>query len=644
MSEIGPLKDIAVKICRDKNPESAIGSGFFISPIEIATCHHVLSTEQKKIVGQFWCQRYGSQYWIRATPIYQECDEIMDKALLSVPDNHFDFLNEWDGQSKDFVSIGFDSKIERYGIEFSTVKGKISGCCSSSGENRLQLSVIEGAIQEGRSGSPVWSVDQNSIVGMIAKVFPEAKGFDAVTAISISDIISDLERGDRSRYYYHEIEGSSQSGQGKPSKRDNSSIDTQVFRDSIERDLEEFYSTHDKNDPFQRLAWLIREHETILGESIIRPPLNEIISISDAGAIFKNCVQMLYDYQDLQIENRFPDSIIEKLNQNFCYMVLDIDEWSYSNNRRIFIDEMKKWLRFSKSGFPAMQTSNSLAYALNKFHKARKELEDPSIDIESVAEKVRSVFARSERLLQHLLSFYEYAIYGKSLETEKDMNFIYYVQQLNRLDQAIAIACKCTKPKDANQEQESNFGSVFKRQRLFLNQMETNDVMETVREGNHIMVPVREGNQINLKKLNIEEQSMFIESLNEIIKLKELYEYENCSRDFLHPNNFDNVLDGAIKILVSFIELWGSSEKNIFPKVVFIRRIMQVDLNRIRLDYTSTSKSSPERIWIEAKSLPAYILQLLGKEVYLWILHEDAGIVSKLLLYPVDEELWEAIK
>ncbi|RQW79968.1 MAG: serine protease [Methanothrix sp.] len=643
MSEIGPLTDIAVKICRDKNPESAIGSGFFISPIKIATCHHVLSTE-KKIGGQFWCQRYGSQYWIRATPIYQECDEMMDKALLSVTDNHFDFLNDWDGQSKDFVSIGFDSKIDRYGMEFSTVKGKISGCCSCSCKNRLQLSVIEGAIQKGRSGSPVWSVDQNSIVGMIAKVFPEAKGFDAVTAISISDIISDLEREDKSSYYYHAIEGPSQSGQGKPSKRDISPIDIQVFRDSIESDLDEFYSTHDKNNPFQRLAWLILEHETILGESIIGPTLNEIISISDADAIFKNCVQMLYDYQELQIEHRFPDSIVEKLDKNFCNMVLDIDEWSYSNNRRIFIDEMKKWLRFSKSGIPAMQTSNSLAYALNKFHKARKELEDPSIDTESIAEKVRSAFARSERLLQHLLSFYEYSIYGKNLETEKDKNFIYYVQQLNRLDQAIAIACKCSEPKDANQAQESNFGSVFKRQRLFQNQMETNGVMETVREGNQIMVPVKEGNQINLKKLDIKEQSMFIKSLNEIIKLKELYEYENCSRDFLHPNNFDNVVDGAIKILVSFIELWESSEKNIFPKVVFILRIMQVDLNRIRLDYTSTSKSSSERIWIEAKSLPAYTIQLLGKEVYLWILHEDAGIVSKLLLYPVDEEMWEAIK
>jgi len=634
MSEIGPLRDIAVKICKDKNPESAIGSGFFISPKEIATCHHVLSTEQKKIEGQFWCQRYGSQYWIRATPIYQECDEIMDKALLSVPDNHFDFLNDWDGQSKDFVSIGFDSEKERYGTQFSTVKGKISGCCSSSGKNLLQLSVIEGAIQKGRSGSPVWSVDQNSIVGMIANVFPESKGFDAVAAISISDIISDLERGDVSSYYYHAIEGSSQSGQGKPSKRDNSPIDTQVFRDSIESDLEEFYSTHDKMNPFQRLAWLILEHETILAEPIMRSTITEINSISDADAIFKNCVQMLYDYQELQIDHRFPDSIIEKLNQNFCNMVLDIDEWSYSNNKRIFIDEMKKWLRFSKSGFPAMQTSNSLAYALNKFHKARKELEDPSIDLENIRATVRSAFARSERLLQHLLLFYKYAIYGKNIETEKDKNFIYYVQQLNRLDQAIAIACKCSKPKDANQEQENNFGSVFKRQRLFQNQMETNDVI----------VPVKEGNQINLKKLNIKEQSMFIESLNEIIKLKEFYEYENCSTDFLHQNNFDNVLDGAIKILISFIGLWESSEKNIFPKVVFIRRIMQVDLNRIRLDYTSTSKSSSERIWIEAKSLPAYTFQLLGKEVYLWILHEDAGIVSKLLLFPVDEELWEALK
>jgi hypothetical protein len=651
MSAKGPLREIVVKICKDKdeNPPSIKGSGFFISPTEIATCHHVLSTD-KKIVGKFWCKRFGSKYWIEANPIYTECNEEKDKALLSAktleregesPEISFDFFSEWDEQSKNFISLGFDNNNAKYGIHLTEVEGEINTYLdTSSGNVQLDLKVTKGAMQDGRSGSPVWSKEQNSIIGMIAKIFSKDINFDGVAAIPISDIISDLRIGKKSSYYYRAIEGLSPGDQGKPNERTDSAIDIQVFRESIEEDLEEFYTIRDKKDPFQRLAWLILEHENILGENIIGPALNTTFSISEGDAIFKNYVQMLYDYQELQIENRFPDSIIEKLKPNFRNLILDIDDWECDVNSNSSV-EIKKWLRFDKNKFPIMQTSNSLAHALNELNKAREELDNRSLDIKNIRAKVSSAFDRSERLLQQLLSFYEYAIYGKNLEIKEDMDFIYYVQQLRRLDQAIAIACSCSNPKDAKEEQERNFGSIFQRQRLFQNQ----------RESDHIKVPVKEGNQINWKDLRIKEQcnSTFIESLEELIKLRDLY--KSGSKDFLHNKNKKNIKNGAIKILISFIELWESSEKTIFPKVVFIRRILQVDANRTRLDYTSLVnprdrklEESLERIWIETKSLPSYTLQLLGKEVYLWVLYEKDGIVSKLLLYPVDEEMWEAIK
>ena len=112
--------------------------------------------------------------WIEAEPIQEKCNPAQDIAFLKCPVPLKLGLRKipfapWDSKSKEFRSRGYDcNTTEDEGA--STVEGedcRIVDYTSRGPEPRLQLSTIKKTLLPGRSGSPVWSVGQKAIVGMI---------------------------------------------------------------------------------------------------------------------------------------------------------------------------------------------------------------------------------------------------------------------------------------------------------------------------------------------------------------------------------------------------------------------------------------------------------------------------------------------
>jgi len=168
------LRKIVVKISSDK--WNLRGTGFFVSEREILTCHHVLADGNGRISeGQkYFIKNDDWDDWIEAQPIGERCSAAQDLAFLSCPvpvglEAKRVPFKRWDGRHKEFFTRGYDCNTsEDEGA--SSLGGedcRIVDKSSRGKEPRWQLSTIKKSLLPGRSGSPVWSVGQKAIVGMI---------------------------------------------------------------------------------------------------------------------------------------------------------------------------------------------------------------------------------------------------------------------------------------------------------------------------------------------------------------------------------------------------------------------------------------------------------------------------------------------
>ena len=163
------LREIVVKISADR--KKIRGTGFFISEDEIATCYHVLADKSGLLSDNYYVKNDEWGEWIEVKPAKEKSRPPQDIAFLQCP---FPLGHEeisfypWDGKPCEFRSRGYDCTIVDDGP--STIDGKdceIIDYTSRAGESRLQLRTIKRTLLPGRSGSPVWSMRQNAIVGMI---------------------------------------------------------------------------------------------------------------------------------------------------------------------------------------------------------------------------------------------------------------------------------------------------------------------------------------------------------------------------------------------------------------------------------------------------------------------------------------------
>ena len=194
------LRKIVVKVSSDKR--NLRGTGFFATDREIVTCHHVLADGNGSISeGQrYFVKNDDWADWIEAQPIEERCGAAQDFAFLSplvpirleaksVP------FKRWDGRHKEFFTRGYDCNTsEDEGA--SSLEGEdcqIVDKSSRGKEPRWQLSTIKRSLLPGRSGSPVWSVGQKAIVGMIDyQAGDESILKERSLAIPIEEIFPDL--------------------------------------------------------------------------------------------------------------------------------------------------------------------------------------------------------------------------------------------------------------------------------------------------------------------------------------------------------------------------------------------------------------------------------------------------------------------
>jgi WD40 repeat protein len=166
------LREVVVKISDDG--KKLKGTGFFVSETEIVTCYHVLKDKSDQLSEYYFVKHDDWGDWIRVMPLMEKCFRDKDIAFLECPipiklELRRIPFKPWDGNSKEFRSRGYDcNTIADEGA--STVEGedcKIIDYTSRGSEPRLQLSTIKKTLLTGRSGSPVWSVGQKAIVGII---------------------------------------------------------------------------------------------------------------------------------------------------------------------------------------------------------------------------------------------------------------------------------------------------------------------------------------------------------------------------------------------------------------------------------------------------------------------------------------------
>jgi WD40 repeat protein len=166
------LREIVVKITNDR--KKLRGTGFFVSETEIVTCYHVLRDKTGQLSECYFVKHDDWGSWIEVVPLQEKCNLAQDIAFLKCPipiklEHRRIPFKPWDGSSKEFRSRGYDcNTTEDEGA--STIEGEdcsIIDYTSRRMEKRLQLSTIKKTLLPGRSGSPVWSIAQNAIVGMI---------------------------------------------------------------------------------------------------------------------------------------------------------------------------------------------------------------------------------------------------------------------------------------------------------------------------------------------------------------------------------------------------------------------------------------------------------------------------------------------
>ncbi len=211
-------------------------------------------------------------------------------------------------------------------------------------------------------------------------------------------------------------------------------------------------------------------------------------------------------------------------------------------------------------------------------------------------------------------------------EKGRGLGFLGYVQVLHSLDRWVCRACESSQADD-EQRRGQRFERLFQRKRLFPSQAKV---------GNTMNVPVKEGNRIKTQSVPIkdEDPSPFVGNLRCLNAIRPLYVHE-ADPHFVHPSNLENMRNGAKEILDTFIKLWTGAQGVIFPHVVVVRRLLQIDANLVRLDYVPENSLRLQCIRVATGDLPPYTVQLLGQEVYLHIRYDEEGDIV-LALYPVD--------
>lgn len=440
------------------------------------------------------------------------------------------------------------------------------------------------------------------------------------------------------------------------SNRRSSPADIDSLRASLLYDIERVSS--EEHDPFRRLAWLIGQQERWLqqrGES----------RLSEVGALLSVPTQLQYpkddlqetlrDYYELRCALDFPRRLIRKglshdFRSRFIQVLGEVEkddpDFGAAWSDKKVIEEIENWLGFRRRKLATERPGTGLTAALADLKLNCSNLSDSKTDCVGV---VCSAFTQAEGLLKQLIAFYGRVFWGpdykesilqeyrgnnsRSIQREnlrKDRLCLWDLAQiLHDLDQWISDACQSLRTNE-EQERGQRFERFFPSKRVFSN---------LVRQDDTIQVPIKEGNQITTgpAPIKVPGRSQTIELLEKLNELRPYFDHHKDPK-FLHPSNLDNVREGARQILNTFVGLWADMKDSIFPRVICVRRILQVEPGVMRLDYVP-EKGPLERIRVELKCLPLYTPRLLGQEVYLYARREEGSICSDVILLPVDEEL-----
>jgi len=192
------LKKIVVRIADGE--KRLLGTGFFISDEEILTCYHVLAyalaDSCDQLPDSYLVKNEDWEDWKEAAPVESKCSAIKDFAVLSCnaskkPGHGRISFARWDGKSKEFLTRGYDRNTTDADGSFivSDDGCRILGRTSLKKEPRLQLSTIKETLLKGRSGSPIWSLGQKAIVGMLDNSTGEENDQkDRSTAIPVEEL------------------------------------------------------------------------------------------------------------------------------------------------------------------------------------------------------------------------------------------------------------------------------------------------------------------------------------------------------------------------------------------------------------------------------------------------------------------------
>ncbi len=434
-----------------------------------------------------------------------------------------------------------------------------------------------------------------------------------------------------------------------------------------------FDEIQQETDPFCRLAWLIERQEGYFQQAGRRSPLPRTLGLSSSEPLLGDYEKVLRDYHELRCEPDFPHRLIREgitsATRNAFLAVLgeverdDPDFGIDLEDEQVF-NEIEYWLGFETARLTARQPVSGVVAALDELRRARDKLNDPNLTWGDILGRVASAFVQAETLLRQLFAFYGRAFYGieyvnkmtSQYEGERNVSSIddevrqrlaresgwlrgyrrgrwqfgfgNYCHLLHRLDCWIWQAIRS--PRDeAESERGIRFKEIFGRDRLLPGQQEG---------GRSVCAPVKEGNSITLKDVPISDEftSPFIATLQNLNPLRPLYVHED-DPDFVHPSNLQNIRDGARKILDTFIRLWSEAQETIFPPVVLVRRLIQIEPDVVRIDYVP--EAGPLNcIRVAMADLPfeVEVTQLLGRESFLYVRNGQGGIVSVLLLYPIE--------
>ncbi len=206
------LERIVVEVSRDKKEGS--GTGFYISADKIATCYHVLVPEGKKPKrnGIYWIRNDSrdKKAWQKATLVKSR--PLPDDIAVLKTEKRLDLfgpelLRPWDKKTCAFLSRGYTEVVGDDNIAdfYATqIGGEIKAdiWIYEEKSRRLQLDTPREAIKPGRSGSPVLSLSQKAIVGMIDYQGGELhKGAQIGAAIPIEAIV-DFEDNSEGPLFY----------------------------------------------------------------------------------------------------------------------------------------------------------------------------------------------------------------------------------------------------------------------------------------------------------------------------------------------------------------------------------------------------------------------------------------------------------